>query len=332
MVRKRKLVVCICGQVGRRKRNAVIMRFSYPQDTVAVPNVSQFETVADAWDYSAKVFLRLSQRALENPPVDEKLDSQIAQTTYEHFRTILPHSDDDINYFESIHTQRIKERQAICQVNPDAKVSRMSLSLLYGAIVCTVMSNKLFNPYHAIFKGGEVERKVAYAIYTFYSQLLIDERAKTTWVGWYNIVYDFITKVGPGAAAKKHANEVAGGSLTRKQVKDKKSEVINKALDDLRYRPVFESLLRSTGQLIKSNTNAAAYMLNQFERFQFEVYDQERKYEYAWVIHDKTQQPGSNDEFFQESRRTSIYSKKSKSNWCEISPYQSLRIVSNNVK
>jgi hypothetical protein len=318
--------------VGRIKRNTIVNTYSYPESTVVVPNISQFATTADAWDYAAKVCLRMSQRALKDPPRDAKSDSRIAEVFYEHFRTVVPHSDADIRNFESIHRQRIKERLAKYGTNPNAMVSRMSLSLLYGAVVCSVMSSimsyLLHNPYHATFERAQVQmRESAYAIYTFYSQFLIDERAKTTWVGWFNIVHDAIT-FGPNAAAKMHAKEVMGGSLTRKQVKDRKSDVIKKALDAVTYEPAFHAMFRESGQLIKSNADAAAKILGLFAKFQFEVYDQERKYQYAWVVHDKTQEPSSNGEYFKEGKKRSLYSLKSKSRWCPISPNQSLPRVS----
>jgi hypothetical protein len=303
------------------------VKFSYPQETVSVPNLSQFDTTADAWDYAAKVCLRMSQRALKEPPSDAESDNRIAEAFYETFGTVVPHSNADIRKFESIHRQRIKERLAKYRSIPDAIVSRMSLSLLYGAIVCTIMCDILYNPYRAIFVESELQRKVAYSIYTFFSQILVDERAKTTWFGWFNIVLDCI-RFGPGAAAKMHANEIKDGAMTRKQVKDKTSDVIKKAEDTVRYEPAFFTLFRDTGRLINSNTYAAADMLALFEKFQFEVYDQERKYKYAWVVHDKTSSYNSKGEYFKERKKKSTYSSESKSRWCPISPYQSLCIVS----
>jgi hypothetical protein len=328
LARKQKLVRCsVCGEVGRRKRNTIVERYSYPEKIVAVPNISQFRTTADAWDYAAKVCLRMSQRALKDPPLDLKFDDEIAELFYEIFRKVVPHSDADIRNFESIHRQRIKERLAKYTTNSDATVSRMSLSLLYGATVCTIMSDKLYSPYYAIFEESEIQRKVAYAIYTFFSQLLVDERAKATWLGWSNIIRDY-KGFGPGAAAKMHSDEIRGGSLSRKQVKDRASDVLKKEQDVARYEPAFLDLLGDSEQLIKNDRSATADMLISFEKYQFAVYDQERKYEYAWVVHDKTSSYNPKGEYFKEGKKKSVYSNKSKSRWCPISPYQSLPIVS----
>jgi hypothetical protein len=330
LARKKKLVRCpICKEVGRVKRNTVVMTFCYPEKTISVPNISQFDTTADAWDYAAKVSLRMSQRALRDPPDSLESDNKIAEAFYQHFRTIIPHTDSDITKFESIHNERIKERLAKKYnkvVIPEGRISRVALSFLYGAIVCTVMS-ELLSELYPIFGDAETQRKSAYAIYTFYSQLLVDERAKTTWLGWFFILYDSI-RLTPGAAAKMHAKAVRGHSLSRKQVKDKQSAVLNKLQDAIIYEPFFHAAFRKTGLLTTMNKDASADILFRFERFQFEVYHQERKYKYAWIIHNKTSSYSHKDvDYFKESKKSSIYSKDSKSRWCPISPSQPLTEV-----
>jgi hypothetical protein len=75
-------------------------------------------------------------------------------------------------------------------------------------------------------------------------------------------------------------------------------------------------------------------MLASFERLQFQVYDQIREYQYAWVIHGKDSSSSSSSSkdhaYFKEGRKISLYSKNSKSRWCPISPNQSLPTVSLN--
>lgn len=319
---------CVCGEVGRRKRNTIVATYSYPEKTVAVPNISQFDSTSDAWDYAAKVCLRMSQQALKAPPPDAESDSRIAEAIYEHFRIVVPHTDANIRNFESVHRQRIEERLTDYGTKPKSTVPRMSLALLYGAIVCTVMSDLLYKPHHAIFgKTEEIQRESAYAIYTYYTELLVDERSKTTWFGWLNIIHDYIS-LGPGAAAKRHTKELRGGSLTRKQVKSKAFDIIVKAHDSVKYGHAFLAMFTESGRLIKSNVHASANVLKLFEKLQFDIYDQTRRYEYAWVVHDKNTSNRYNSEFFNEGKKRSTYSSKSKSRWCEISPYQSLQIVS----
>jgi hypothetical protein len=80
--------------------------------------------------------------------------------------------------------------------------------------------------------------------------------------------------------------------------------------------------------LTRIDADASADILSRFQKFQFEVYHQEREYKYAWIIHDKSSSYNSNDnEYFKEGKKTSIYSRKSKSRWCEISPSQLLTDV-----
>ena len=333
LARKEKLVICsMCKEVGRVKRNTIVMTFCYPERTVSVPNISQFDTTADAWDYAAKVCLRMSQRALREPPSSAKSDAEIAEAFYEHFRTLIPHSDSDIRNFESTHSQHIKERLGGKHTkinNLQGKVSRMALSLLYGAIVCTVMSN-LLSDIPGIFQDVEIRRKSAYAIYTFYSQLLVDERAKTTWLGWFNIITDSIKELSPSGAAKRYAKGIRGGSLSRKQVKGKKSDVMKKLLDAVTYEPIFLKMFKETGLLTRINRDVSADILARFEKLQFEVYHQKREYKYACVIHDKSSSSyRSNDDnqYFREGNKTSLYSKKSKARVHEISPFEPLTEV-----
>jgi hypothetical protein len=305
------------------------MTFCYPEKTISVPNISQFGTTADAWDYAAKVCLRMSQRALREPPATLESDNEIAEALYEHFRILIPHRDSDISNFESIHNQRIKERLAKKYnkvVIPEGRISRVALSFLYGAIVCTIMSD-LLSELSSILGDAETQRKSAYAIYTSYSQLLVDERAKTTWLGWFFIIYDSL-RLSPGAAAKRHAGAVRGGSLSRKQIRNREYDVLKKLEDAVTYEPFFLDTIRKTGLLTRISEDASADLLSRFEKFQFEVYDQEREYKYACVIHYKS---GSfnpaDDDYFKEGKKTSVYSRKSNSRWCPISPSESLNDV-----
>jgi hypothetical protein len=330
LARKLKLVKCsVCGEVGRIKRNRIVKKLSYPEKVVSVPNISQFDTIVDAWDYAAKICLRMSQRALRKPPSDVEFDNRIAEALYEHFRTMMPHSDEDIRRFESLHRRLIEERLAEHASNINAVVSRMSLSLLYGGIVCTVMSDS-FNYPPSTPEELKKQKEAAYMIYTHYRELLIDERVKTTGIGWLNIQLDAV-RFGPNAAAKKHTNEIIGGSLTRKQIRAKAPEISMTAQDIIRYDVAFRTLFKKFGWWIRRDPNRSEIMLALFDRFQFQVYDQERRYEYAWVIHDKTlssSYTSKDGQYFKEGRKTSLYSKNSKSRWCPISPYQSLPIVS----
>src|SRR5215204_6076950 len=326
-----RLVRCpVCHKEGRVKRNTIAITFCYPETTVSVPNISKFDTTPDAWDYASKVCLRMSQRVLKDPPPDAKTDCEIAEAFYEHFRTLIPHSDADIRNFESIHSQRIIERLRNMhdKINyVEGKVSKMALSLLYGAIVCTMMSD-LLSEIPANSQDVKIRRKSAYAIYTHYSQLLVDERAKTPWIGWFCIVTDSITELSPNAAVKRYAKGIRGGSLSRKQVKWKERDVIKKLLNAQKYDPIFIKLIEDTGLLVRSNKEASADILSRFGKFQFEVYHQKREYHYAYIIHDKSSLYSSNDnQYFKEGKKRSLYSKNSKGIVHEIFPSEPLTEV-----
>lgn len=314
MARKIKFVRCpVCGEVGRVKRNRIVKKLTYPEKIVSVSNISQFDTIADAWDYAAKVCLRMSQRALRKPPLDLEFDNSIAEALYEHFRTMMPHSDDDIRRFESLHRRLVEERLAEHALNINAVVSRMSLSLLYGGIVCAVMYD-LFNYPPSNSEELKKQREAAYMIYTHYRELLIDERVKTTGIGWLNIQLDSL-RFGPNAAARMHANEIVGGSLSRKQIRAKAHEIRMKAEEIIRYDRAYGTTLKKYGQWIRKDQNRSAFTLILFDRYQFQVYGQERKYEYAWIVHEKNNfasSPSSykDGRYFKEGRKTSLYSEK----------------------
>jgi hypothetical protein len=53
------------------------MRFHYLVDKVRLPNIDDIFTISEAWDYGAKVCLRMSQMMLKFPP-DPALDAEMA--------------------------------------------------------------------------------------------------------------------------------------------------------------------------------------------------------------------------------------------------------------
>lgn len=127
------------------------------------------------------------------------------------------------------------------------------------------------------------------------------------------------------AAVKKYAKGIRGGSLSRKRVKAKESEVLTKLLDAEKQGTIFLKLFEETGLLIRGNREASADMVHRFERFQFEVYHQKRMYQYAWIIHDKSSLYSSNDnQYFKEGKKRSLYSENSKGEVHEIFPSEPL--------
>ena len=96
--------------------------------------------------------------------------------------------------------------------------------------------------------------------------------------------------------------------------------------DAITCEPFFHEAFRKIGLLTRISEEASADILSRFEKFQFEVYHQERAYEYAWVIHKKTSRSHEDydDDYFKEGKKTSLYYEDSKSERCPISPSQPL--------
>jgi hypothetical protein len=330
-----KKVHCDCGDVGRHERNSVKRHFSYPFEMVRVPTAADIYTISDAWDYGAKVCLHNSQMVLKFPP-DAALDKALAPSMYDFFRVVTSHTDSDIREFECRHKRIIKGRLAARTHKPAAhkgqrlvrlpdydqmsfaipykpihtrvpadtgRVSRFSLSLLYGAIVCAVISNYTWR-LRSIFEPTENEKLAARAICAHFSLLYVDERMRMTWLGWQQLMLESIHD-GIGAAINKHATILDDGTrvrLTRKQVLNKSAEVFEKAQETIIYAQIFDRLFKGYARYVKSDLAGAAFFDSAFDRFQFKVYEQETTYHYAWIVHEN-------------GRR------------CAVSPYRSPRIA-----
>ena len=112
MVKTSKYHKCpTCGKESRLRQNWVIKKLSYPKGNMAVRRREDIENVSDAWDYASEVCLHMSKMALEYPPL-EPLESKIADTIYDHFRTVAPHTDEEIAEFEIIHREATEAKVA----------------------------------------------------------------------------------------------------------------------------------------------------------------------------------------------------------------------------
>jgi hypothetical protein len=324
------------------------MRFQYPVDIVRLPNVDSIFTISEAWDYGAKVCLHMSQMMIKFPP-DSALDAEMAASLYSFFRTVMPHTDKEIAKFESSHRQIIEEKvlptasrndidrqdaegrgQDIAKQHPDydqlsfdskeehihtplppntGKVTSSSLALVYGAVVCTVISRSTYNERSVFEPSSEKERIVAKAICTNFQLLYVDERMRKDWIGWFQVMLD-VHRDGIGAAISKHATKTEEEKdghivkLTRKQIQKKSAETLKMAQQVNTYLPLFDELFERFGQYVKSDSAIAAHFASDFDKLQFSIYDQSTTYRYASVIH-------------------------SDGKWCPVSPYESLKIVGN---
>jgi hypothetical protein len=229
------------------------MQFRYPTDKVHLPNADHIWTISGAWDYAAKVCLRMSQMMMKFPP-RPALDASIATSLYSYFMTVSPHTDKEITKFETVHRRIIKSRilasendardhralgeqeehEDKIKQQPDydtlsfeneeehihtrlpantGKVTKSTIAFLYGAIVCAVISRQNYNE-DSLFKPSEEERIVAKAICTEFQLLYVDERMRKDWSGWFRVMLDAHLD-GIGTARTKHATKLDDGDIVK---------------------------------------------------------------------------------------------------------------------
>jgi hypothetical protein len=316
MVKTAKYYDCPnCGIKSRLRRNWVVKNLSYPNGIIHVRGREDIKSVQDAWAYASEVCLYMSKRVLEYPPSDS-LDSEMANQLYDHFRTVMPHTNEEIAEFEIIHRENISARMTSQQkqqkishkinpqpdydvipvtvkhtsrhkpVAPDAgRITRLSLALLYGSIVLYVIHDSLRDL--PITDCGKI---FAQAIYTSYSIFYSDNRMKKDWKGWLELMAD-AKAGGYGWSAWKHRVKASDDKsrfkkITTRYMKRKESEVEEKVHDILKYTNKFEDFFLKYGLFVKSNVLQTIGFRRQFEKLQFKPYQRDIIYEYAEYIHD----------------------------------------------
>jgi hypothetical protein len=325
VVRPAKIVRCpVCDKPGRHKINSITKRFRYPMDVVWVPKEESIHSISDAWRFAAMVCLHQSQMVLKFPP-DTNLDWEAAAPLYTFFLTPMKnYTAKDLAKFESTHEHLIEQRlapvkkrrqEAIIAEDRQANrlpdydqlsfgtddseristavpensgvVTHLSLALLFGSIVCTVISRSTYSEESQIAPSDQ-ERLAAKAICTHFSLIYSDERTRKDWISWFEIARDAL-RDGVGKALRKHATKMHDGSiekLSRRHVIDKSPEVLQKAQDVVDYSEIFDDLFVGFGRYIRGDPARAAGFVRDFEELQFSVYDQQMIYRYAWVVHD----------------------------------------------
>lgn len=167
------------------------------------------------------------------------------------------------------------------------RITRMSLSLLYDAIVFTVLSRGTFNKDSQALPS-EDEQLIAKAICTYFSMYYSDERTRRPWLGWIFLMID-VNRYGIGEARRRHASKTLDGAirkLTRNQIIKKRLEVYQKAADVREYLPLFEKIFTGFSEHLRSNAGSSAVFARDFEELQYSIYDQKRTYQYAGIVHD----------------------------------------------
>jgi hypothetical protein len=209
---------------------------------VNIPKPESVANISKAWEYAAKVCLRLREKTILFPPTPNS-DKVFAQTIYDDIFDFFPFNQGLLDAFETRHistpaknikstkkqhstdVQRTTERKegevddfpsnkyAFSKTNhvhlhPDSgRITQVSVAYLYGAIVCFIMRDETKNlPLRKDLPlPADIAEEITKTIY-WYFHLLGGREDLRHYVGWNNIfrlILD-IENHGFSAAAKKN--------------------------------------------------------------------------------------------------------------------------------
>jgi hypothetical protein len=296
----------ICRSTGGSLTKRQVKRAVY------LPKLNDIKTVSEAWDYAAKVCLRM-HKAITRFPLDSQEDDDILSTAvYKHFAELLGnlHSMNQIKLFESRQFERLLKLKNVTKVkmttipSNTGSITKLSIAFLYAAIVCKTLSD--------FFEDSPYSYHTGYilGIYTnFYSHsLYYDERSRRSWIQWIKI-YDDVKKHGYNAASSLNAvvldsednksKRKVRVKLSVKHIRNKQSKT-KQLLQDIRdYFPFYSELVVLISEIIKHDTssdkeggtllnfNINERMLNngEFDRYNYyfiKHYDPSKKSRIRW--------------------------------------------------
>ena len=174
--------------------------------------------ISDAWDYAAKVCLRMRELMILMPPPILG-DEEMAKLAYDEFN-FGQHTAEEQKSFELKHlstpaknidrkkkelrtnvrrtTQRGDDQPNNYLKDPpwdtihirlpedSGRVSRLSVSMLYSAIVCLVFRDVMWKAPFSV----DISKAITYIIYTYFSLIEDDLRHQRTWLYWMPIFSD----------------------------------------------------------------------------------------------------------------------------------------------
>jgi hypothetical protein len=225
---RRTNIVCpICRETGGSLQKKWASREPH------VPKLETITNLSTAWDYAAKVLLKLGDNFLLFPP-DKSLDEAIAGGIYDHFSEFTQHSEKEIKDFELAHfstpAKSIEKRMAyfasgskepsepfFADGTPKGKNSdpihlklpadvgttgKASVSCLYGATVCYALrdlSILLQQPF-----SKDQNQGFAFGIYAFFTWFEGDTRHSLSFMDMVKTLAD-VKKYGRHGAATINA-------------------------------------------------------------------------------------------------------------------------------
>ena len=235
---------------------------------VYLPKLKDIKTVSEAWDYAAKVCLRMHKAIIRFPLDNQEDDDKLSTAVYKHFAELLGnlHSMDQINLFESRQYERLLKLKNITkvkkkdnQINEDSRIREneqanieknsgwkdpyeetmhMPLPRNTGSIaklsIAFLYAAIVCKTLSDFFKDSPYSCHTGYirGIYTnFYSNsFYYDERSRRDWIQWIKI-YDDVKKHGYNAASSLNAvvlDSEDNKSKTKVQVKLSVKHIRNK--------------------------------------------------------------------------------------------------------
>jgi hypothetical protein len=197
-----------CGELGG------FLTRRWVKAVVNVPRRDKITCVADAWEYGAKVHLRIREMAILSRD-DENSTISLATNGFNALSEIMGHTEGEIKNFESkIRSQiprTVRSRERYFSSKPKSNVikfadgtedrrtdpihlklpqsglknSKFANSLLYGALVCLAVSRII-----RVFPGINKDDGVIESVFTHFNILHADTRCSFTLVKYYKIFLD----------------------------------------------------------------------------------------------------------------------------------------------
>lgn len=121
MPRKKSVLICpICnesGQLKEKAQNAVHLpkRVTILKDGDEIRGrLDLITTMPEAWNYAAKIFLLMQENQIKYPPSSNEEDDLLANSFYDTFSSLIPHTEEELGKFEERH---IKNTEIVMRIN-----------------------------------------------------------------------------------------------------------------------------------------------------------------------------------------------------------------------
>ncbi len=221
---KSKIKCSKCNTIGGTLSKRWVKR------NVNIPKIENIKTISEAWDYSGKIFLRIRELQILFPPLTHDFE---IKNTFAQFEKLCPLSREDFEAFINKNMDTISKnalsKKEMMEKREDVKfhrfvlpknagkITRLSVSSLYGAIVCFSLRD--------IFEtSGKINHQYQHAksICNIFRFFYLSLRNTISKLKWEDIIED-INEYGYNAASSLNSiltNICANCSNVRKKEKE----------------------------------------------------------------------------------------------------------------